>query len=120
MARVERWIVYPILALLCWAGLGRDLPSGFRSAAAGGEPVKVVDATGFRVLDAAGHVRAVLGVIAKDGTLGLQILDKDGKERAELSVEPDGTPGVVLRDKDASPQVSLGVASDGALHGLRV
>lgn len=81
---------------------------------------KVVSAEEFRLLDAKGRTRAVLGLSLKGQPVlqmrdendtyiiwlgiseesGLAIRDRDGKTRMVLSLDPMGEPSITMRDRN--------------------
>jgi hypothetical protein len=58
----------------------------------------VVQAGRFEVVDAAGRVRATLGVSAEEGKARLVLFDAAGKGDAWLEVSPHGSPSLMLFD----------------------
>ena len=67
---------------------------------------KVIEAERFTVKDANGTPRASWG-IGSTGALVLGFLDKSGKTRITLSVEPDGSPVLYLYGKDQTRRFLL-------------
>ena len=65
-----------------------------------------ITARAFRLTDAQGRVRALLGM-TPDGP-GLSLLDEQGEVRAGLSVNSDG-PGLVFADEQGKVRAGLAV-----------
>src|SRR5581483_4535515 len=83
-------------------------------------PPKVLSAEEFRLLDAQGRTRAVLGFSLKGQPVfqmrdehdtyiiwlgisdesGLAIRDRDGKTRMVVSLDPTGEPSITMRDRN--------------------
>src|SRR5262249_3740758 len=74
---------------------------------------KDLQAERFEVVDQAGKLRAILGVVP-DGTLSLVLNDKAGRPRAGLTVVSNGAPFVALFDKDGKLRTKLALEPDGA------
>src|SRR5438552_7771162 len=90
MSRTERWIVYPLLALLSLAVFGRREWTG-GSAAAGEPRADAIEARSLRILDDHGVARIVLSTTSGLGDASIQVRDSDGKLRASLGYrESDG------------------------------
>jgi len=90
------------------------------SAPAGTATPKVLSAEEFRLLDAQGRTRAVLGLSRKGQPVfqlrdendtyiiwlgiseesGLAIRDRDGKTRIVLGLDPAGEPSITMRDRN--------------------
>lgn len=85
-------------------------------AARQGAGARVVEAAGFVARDAAGTVRAQLGVGEEGSALGL--FDDRGHLRAGLSVAADG-PILNLFSEDGDPRVVIGERGDSAFVILR-
>jgi hypothetical protein len=105
MSRLERWIVYPVLALLCWASFGRGAGIGVRTALADEPAPKMLETQRFGVVEAK-EFRLVDGTGAERGTLraptqerpgwGLYLWDKSGSPRAFLALDRDDAPTLGL------------------------
>jgi len=76
---------------------------------------QVVRAERFELVGSKGKVRADLGLLP-DGTLALDLHDRDGKLRAHLGLLPDGSPGLALCDTDGKGRAGLVVLSDDTPH----
>jgi hypothetical protein len=59
---------------------------------------KIMTATGFNLVDSQGRLRAQLG-FAKEGPPGLWLMDEKGVARVVLGLYPDGTGHYGLQDK---------------------
>ena len=81
-------------------------------AAAPAGPRKVVEAERFVVRDAAGKVRAALG-IREDGSPSLNLYDQDAKTRAVLGLE-GGDPVLGLLDQAGHGRVQVAFEESGA------
>ncbi len=68
----------------------------------------VVKARRFEVVDAAGKIRASLGVLPS-GAPGLGLSDAAGDLRVTLAVNADGGPNLALFDAAGKLRVALGV-----------
>jgi hypothetical protein len=132
MSRLERWIIYPVLAVLALAVLGRELALPLRSASAEDEGTKetVVTAQYFRLVDAAGRERASLRVPnSPAAAAGLNFFDDSGDTAAGIAVGGDGVPmlwvggigmqvtskgenTLQINDKDGKTRVLLGVTGE--------
>ena len=73
----------------------------------------VLRAGRFEVVDAAGKVRASLG-LGTDGTPLLAVYDAAGKARAGMTVLPDGSPALGLRDAAGKRRAVMMVDRDGS------
>ena len=67
---------------------------------------KVIRAEGFELVDRNGKTRAGL-VLEPDGTVLLAFLDRGGKFRAMLGVDADGMPTVVLGDRNGNARAGV-------------
>jgi hypothetical protein len=74
---------------------------------------KIVEAQGFVVRDLSGVVRAAIG-IADDGSVGLNLNDRQGTIRATMDIAAvNGTPGVDLYDKNGHIRATLALDTYG-------
>jgi hypothetical protein len=126
MGKYERFVVYTILAALCWAAFGARWPAG--------EPVAdVVRAKRFVLVDDSGKVRARLEVEGKWGprlvllneevriVAGLQVSRTGARltlgnenEQARVSLGFDqGVPRLLLWDENGKSSAGLEVFEDG-------
>lgn len=80
----------------------------------GGSKSRIIEAEGFKLVDAAGVPRGGL-VTFPDGSVVLRLSDKDGKAGANLFVEADGSVAFALSNKDGMPGASLNVKADGSV-----
>ena len=79
----------------------------------------VLRAGRFEVVDAAGKVRASLG-LGTDGTPLLAVYDAAGKARAGMIMLPDGSPALFLYDAAGKARAGVMVLPDGSpALGLR-
>ena len=77
----------------------------------------VVKAQSFQVVDAAGNVRAELGIAS--GEMGMAFMglsDVAGRIRASLSVTSDGSSSLALLDATETARVGLSLYPDGSGH----
>lgn len=74
---------------------------------------KIIEAEGFRLVDATGKIRAVFE-LGPDGTVGLHLGDKDGKLRARLAVEGNGTVGLDLKNERSESHAVFNVSAAGS------
>lgn len=86
---------------LCFGFLGATLfhfisPSLFETARAKAEPVLTV--SGLNLVDSQGRLRAQLG-FAKEGPPGFWLFDEKGTARVAMGIYPDGTSHFGLQDK---------------------
>ena len=72
----------------------------------------LVNARRFELVDAAGKVRAVLG-LEPDGSPTLDLFDPAGRMRAFLKLGPDGSPGLALCDAAQKLRARMVLPSDG-------
>jgi hypothetical protein len=75
-------------------------------------PRRIVTASEFVVLDAAGRPRARIDV-SKDGQAGFAMYDRDNNPRARIVVDNQGVPSVRLYDTSNKLRLSLEVSTDG-------
>jgi hypothetical protein len=75
-------------------------------------PRRIVTASEFVVLDAAGKPRAKIDV-NDDGQAGFAMFDRDNHPRAQIVVDDQGAPSVRLYDTSNKLRLSLEVSSDG-------
>jgi hypothetical protein len=75
-------------------------------------PQRIVTASEFVVLDAAGKPRAKIDVNG-DGQAGFAIYDRDNNPRARIVVDNLGVPSVRLYDTSNKLRLSLEVSTDG-------
>lgn len=114
MSRLERYIVYPILALLCWAVLGGRSHIGSQSAFAGEPAPTVVTAQRFRLVDADGKERASLAAPSESQQAwGLSFLGADGKDHVFIGLQGDGSSLASLTDNDGVARIVFRVSSQG-------
>ena len=73
---------------------------------------EVVKARSFQLVDRQGKVRAELG-LDRDEKPSLILRDAAGKDRVGLVVEPDGSPALILSDAAEKVRASLWLESDG-------
>lgn len=74
---------------------------------------KIVEAQGFVVRDLSGTVRAAIG-IADDGSVGVNLNDRQGNIRATMDVSAlNGTPGVDLYDTKGQVRATLALDTYG-------
>jgi hypothetical protein len=112
MSRLERFVVYPLLALLCVAVFGPRLRLGLPAAFAG-EPVpKVVEAQQFRLVDSQGKERGSLSW-GTEAAWGLALRDKSGQVRVSLGLNGDESPMLSLVDKARKARIVLQAMDDG-------
>lgn len=76
-------------------------------------PQKVIQAEKFEVLGKNGKPQAWL-TVAEDGSPRLVLFDKDGTGRAVVTVFGDGSPGFALFDKNGTTRAWLIVKDDGS------
>jgi len=76
-----------------------------------------VEVKAFRVCDAAGRMRAILGCEAEGAMLGLT--DEHGTLRIALHVGADGTPRVALYDGEERGRIELAVEGGEPLVAVR-
>jgi hypothetical protein len=74
----------------------------------------VVQARRFEVVDAAGRVRATLGVSTEEGKARLVLFDAAGKGDAWLEVSPHGMPSLMLFDPMGKGRAFLEVVLPGS------
>ena len=76
---------------------------------------RIVEAQQFRVVDANGKLRAVLGEHPSLG-VGLFVFDEQGTPRAMIAQPPagQGQPIVTLMDAKRRPRLAIGLQDDGA------
>ncbi len=70
-----------------------------------------LEAQALAVQDPNGVMRAWLG--AKDGKVGLDLWDRQGKRRAFMGLGPEGSPGLTLYDQEQRPRAQLVLGPDG-------
>lgn len=83
----------------------------------GGSKIRIIEAEGFKLVDAAGVPRGGLFTFP-DGSVGLALSDKDGKAKAMLHVGADKSTILRLTDKDGNARVGLAVEPEGKIAGL--
>lgn len=113
-----KWtIVVALVAGVTGAMLSQVLLSGVNVARAQDAPeeagpAKLIQAEEFRLVSAAGRVKATLGV-APDGSTVLRLLDSAGSCRAAIGVSSGGQPRVSLFDASQTEMASLTLADGG-------
>ncbi len=75
-------------------------------------PRRIVSASEFVVLDAAGKARARIDV-NKDGQAGFAMYDSDSHARAQIVIDNQGAPSVRLYDTSNKLRLSLEISTDG-------
>jgi hypothetical protein len=75
-------------------------------------PQRIVTASEFVVLDAAGKARARIDVNG-DGQAGFAMYDRDDNPRARIVVDNQGVPSVRLYDTANKLRLSLEISTDG-------
>jgi hypothetical protein len=95
---------------VCRARVSTAAPASPRSTAAA--PRRIVTASEFVVLDAAGKPRARIDV-NDDGLAGFAMYDHDNYPRAQIVVDNLGAPSVRLYDTSNKLRLSLEVSTDG-------
>lgn len=84
----------------------------------GGSKSRIIEAEGFRLVDAAGVPRGGL-FTSPDGPVGLGLLGKDGKTGAQLLVIEDDSTFLTFTGKNKNIRVALGIESEGDIASLR-
>jgi hypothetical protein len=72
-----------------------------------------IRAQSFIVYDAAGHIRATLGMAPDGQSVGLSMNDANGNLRLEADVAPNGAPGFDLYDEAGHERAALAVGPRG-------
>ncbi|MFH1748059.1 MAG: hypothetical protein ABIG44_13570 [Planctomycetota bacterium] len=78
---------------------------------------RVIEASGFRLVDNSGKTRAML-VVSKEGPVGLSFLDENGKMRAIFGETKDG-PALGFLDENEKVRLSLRLGRTTTLDGKR-
>jgi hypothetical protein len=95
------------------AVIRRETKSGNESKTDSPAPAqRIVTASEFLVVDAAGRPRARIDVNG-DGQAGFAIYDRDNNPRARIVVDDQGAPSVRLYDGSNKLRLSLQVSTDG-------
>lgn len=88
------------------------------SIVAASQPADAISASGFRLLDEQGRVRAELAI--REGAPGLYILHEEGRDRLVATHDAAGT-GLYLKDEEGHSRVGVAQFAHGgggvALHG---
>jgi hypothetical protein len=101
----------PGFALFDPGGKPRLAAALFHAGSAGRPTGAREPAPAIVAYDAAGVVRATLGLRGADAAL--ELADGRGTARTVLRIQPDGTPDLVLRDGDGRARAGLSVLPDG-------
>ncbi len=113
MARMERWLVYPVLGLLCWAVFGGAFPTRQAGAADKDARFSTVQARRFEVLDESGKLVALLGANETGGG-ALIVLTSKQKPAVELGVRRDSGIMTLMRHAEKSlPMVQIAADKAG-------
>ena len=112
MRDFERFIVYPLLALLAWASFSAHASP----IVVDGVTAKVVTAEHYRLVDGARRERGRLET-SGEGVCALQLLADDGTTRAALSLGGDGGASLMLLDNMGMGRVVLILFASG-MSGL--
>src|SRR5437899_11972053 len=82
--------------------------AGAAGAKEPGRSAKVVKAEAFELVDRDGKVRAKLSM-KENGWVGLTLADVQGRPRALLNVTPDGNPTLLLNDQNSKGHALFGL-----------
>ncbi len=93
--------------------LGADIALRAGHAAPPVEPLKVVTAQEFRLVDKTGAERAALA-LQPDGSPYLSLTDKANARRITLRVRPDGGTAFAINDPDGKNRIAVETGADGS------
>src|SRR5690242_9422953 len=116
---MQRALMGPVVATavvtsaLTWGLASLRGPAVGEAAPVAQEPLPVVRTEAFELVDAAGTVRARMGV-ARSGSVSLTLLDASGQPRADIGIDNGGSAGISVWDGAGQVRAGIGVPADGA------
>jgi hypothetical protein len=115
MGRAQFAVVLVVVAVggLVGGALSDRLKGRPVYAQEGGAAGKVVETQEFRIVDAEGRTRAVVGLDA-DGISGLTLIDAAGQVRCSLGYLAGGTSALALTDTEGKVRAYVGLEANGS------